>query len=77
MHDTPDPVVPRPEPMDARGPGRALPGQAGVVGPDPGRGGGAATPSFGVPPGAPTACRAVPGRSPSAPERSTGEAARS
>jgi dihydropteroate synthase len=33
-------------------PDRALPAQRGVVAPDPGRGGGAATPSFAVPPGA-------------------------
>jgi dihydropteroate synthase len=61
MHDSPDPVVPRLDPMDTRGPARALPGQVGVVGPDPGRGGGAATPSFAVPPGAPTGLPGRPG----------------
>ena len=59
MHDIPDPVASRPEPMGGRGRARALPGQAGVIAPDPSRGGGAATPSFAVPPGAPTG---LPGR---------------
>jgi dihydropteroate synthase len=54
VHDIPDPVASRPEPMGGRGRARALPGQAGVIASDPSRGGGAATPSFAVPPGAPT-----------------------
>ncbi len=61
MHDTPDPVAPRPAPIGARGPARTLPGEAGVIEPDPGRGGGAASPSVAVPPGAPTGLPDRPG----------------
>ena len=42
----PPPDRPAPEPAPAA---RALPAERGVVAPDPGRGGGAATPSFAVP----------------------------
>jgi len=39
-----------PDPADLAGVGRTLPRERGVVPPDPARGGGAATPSFAVPP---------------------------
>ena len=45
-----DPAALPPGPADLAGFGRDLPRERGVVPPDPGRGGGAATPSFAVPP---------------------------
>ena len=47
-----EPAALPPGPADLAGRPRDLPGEAGVVPPDPGRGGGAATPSFAIPPGA-------------------------
>ena len=59
MPGPPDPTASRPEPADLAGGGRDLPRERGVVPPDPGRGGGAATPSFAVPAEAPPG---LPGR---------------
>jgi dihydropteroate synthase len=50
MPGHPDPAAPMPNPADLAGVGRTLPRERGVVPSDPGGGGGAATPSFGVPP---------------------------
>jgi len=50
MPGLPDPAASLPDPADLAAPGRDLPRERGVVPPDPVRGGGAATPSFGVPP---------------------------
>ena len=47
-----EPAALPPGPADVAGRARDLAGEAGVVPPDPGRGGGAATPSFAIPPGA-------------------------
>ena len=49
MPGHPDPAAPMPDPADLAGVGRTLPRERGVVPPDPGRGGGAATSSFAVP----------------------------
>lgn len=49
MPGHPDPAAAIPDPADVAGLGRDLPRERGVVPPDPGRGGGAATPSFAVP----------------------------
>jgi dihydropteroate synthase len=49
MSRRPDPVDAPPASAEAAGGGRALPGERGVVPPDPAGGGGAATPSFAAP----------------------------
>jgi dihydropteroate synthase len=49
MPGHPDPAASLPDPADLAARGRDLPRERGVVPPDPGRGGGAATPSFAVP----------------------------
>ena len=57
----PNPAASPPEPADLAGPGRDLPRERGVVPPDPGRGGGAATPSFAVPPDSSPGLPGLPG----------------
>ena len=65
MPGNPDPAASHPDPADFAdlvGPGRDLPRERGVVPPDPGRGGGAATPSFAVPPDSSLGLPGMPGR---------------
>src|SRR5450759_3541548 len=50
MPGHPNPAAPMRDPADLAGVGRTLPRERGVVPSDPGGGGGAATPSFAVPP---------------------------
>lgn len=59
MPRRPDPADPTQPPVSRVDAERALPRERGVVPPEPGRGGGAATPSFAVPP---DASRGLPGR---------------
>jgi dihydropteroate synthase len=60
MPGRPDPSARRPGAAHPGMPGRDLPPQHGVVPPDPGRGGGAATPSFSIPPGSSTGLPSLP-----------------
>jgi len=57
----PSPAASPREPADLAGQGRDLPRERGVVPPDPGRGGGAATPSFAVPPDSSPGLPGLPG----------------